>query len=49
MHFKLGLPFTECSLFFRGVNFEVKHASSFGIDNNDLAKYKKLKDQDILD
>jgi len=49
MHNKLGLPMTDCSLFFRGVNFEIKHINSFGICDNDLQLYHKMKDSDTKD
>ena len=47
MRFKLGLPMTDTSLFYRGTNFEIKHVNTFGVDDSDLAKYVKLLAEDV--
>ena len=46
LHFGLGLPMTNCSLFFRGINFEVKHMNSFGVSDEDMASYAQLLEAD---
>lgn len=47
MHFKLGLPMTDCSFFFRGISFETKHVNTFGVEDSDLANYMQLLNADI--
>ena len=42
MHFKIKLPMTNTSLYFRGINFEVKHVNTFGIDDRDLEGFNKV-------
>lgn len=42
----LGLPMTACSLFYRGINFEVKHMNVFGLDDSVLAIYSAKRDLD---
>ena len=37
---------TDCSLFFRGVNFEVKHVNVFGITDEDMKNYARLQAED---
>ena len=49
MHFKLGLPMTACSFYFRGVNFERKQINTFGVDDEDLKNYMQLLNADIQD
>ena len=46
LHFKLGLPMTDTSFFFRGVNFEVKHVNTFGLSDEDLVKYDAIRRED---
>ena len=46
MHYKLGLPMTNCSLFFSSGNFEVKHTNTFGLEDADLATFVKLLEED---
>ena len=49
IHFQLGLPMTDCSLFYRGVNFERKHVNVFGLSDEDLKMYRSLKEEDEKD
>ena len=46
MHFELKLPMTDFSLFFRGVNYEIKRVNTFGLGNAELASYLELRDKD---
>lgn len=38
----LNLPLTSFSLFYRGANFEIKHANTFGISEEDIETYLEL-------
>ena len=42
MHSKMQLPMTNTSLYFRGINFEVKHVNTFHIDDRDLEGFNKV-------
>ena len=42
MHTKLGLRMTDCSFFFRGVNFEIKHINVFNLSDEDMKSYAEF-------
>jgi len=47
LHSKMGLRMTDCSFFLRGVNFEVKHANVFNLNDDDMKSYADLLAEDI--
>ena len=40
MNEKLNLPMLHCSLFYRGINFGVKHVNVFGLEGVEITRYK---------
>lgn len=46
MYSKLNMRMSNCSLFFRGVNFEVKHVNVFGLTDEDMKNYARLQAED---
>ena len=48
MYKKMNLPMTNTSLYFRGINFEIRHVSVFGIDNRDLDGFNKVLRADAI-
>ena len=46
MHSKLGLKMSNCSLFFRGCNFEVKYINVFNLSDEDMADYARILAED---
>ena len=47
MHSRLNMRMSTCSLFFRGVNFEVKHVNVFGLCDEDMQNYARLQAEDV--
>ena len=45
---KMSLPMTNTSLYFRGINFEVKHVNTFNIDDRDLQGFHKVWQADEI-
>ena len=48
MYLKMNLPLTNTSLYFRGINFEIRHVSVFGIDDRDLDGFNKVRKADAI-